>query len=180
MRFLTIVSAIIFLAFACKDKTTSPLRKRKANKILLGSTKIDSTVWKLVKTYDPYNKGYTYWKDSSNYRHLALSSDGTFKEFDKENTGRGHWYLNKQQNKLAFTYQQRNGIQINESLQVISFRYLIDTIYEDTLVLSIQGRHGMVRQFYKLPENSRANDSTRVKQNILPTPDSVEIDSGGK
>lgn len=168
MRFLTIVMAIIFLAFSCKDKSTSPLRKRKANKILLGSRKSDSITWKLVKTYDPYNKGYTILKDSTNYRYLRLMGDGSFNEFDAENKSRGKWYLNKEKSKLGFIYENRNGIEINEDLQNLFFRYHIDTIYKDTLILSIQGRHGMVRQYYQLPHPLSPLDSLSSDTLFLP------------
>lgn len=179
MRFLTIVMAIIFLAFSCKDKSTSPLRKRKANKILLGARKADSITWKLVKTYDPYNKGYTILKDSTNYRYLRLMGDGSFKEFDLDNKSRGKWYLNKERNKLGFIYQNRNGIEINEDLQNLFFRYHIDNLYKDTLILSIQGRHGMVKQFYQLPHSLVQSDSLSNDTLYLPevSQDSVPNDS---
>ncbi|MEL6255487.1 MAG: hypothetical protein AAFR87_26010 [Bacteroidota bacterium] len=168
MRFLTIVMAIIFLAFSCKDKSTSPLRKRKANKILLGSRKADSITWKLVKIYDPYSKGYTILKDSANYKYLRLMGDGSFNEFDIENKSHGRWYLNKERRKLGFIYSNRNGIDINTDLQNLFFRYHIDTIYKDTLILSIQGRHGMVKQFYQLPHSTLQSDSLNSDTLFLP------------
>ena len=179
MRFLTIVMAIIFLAFSCKDKSTSPLRKRKANKILLGARKADSITWKLVKTYDPYNKGYTLLKDSTNYRYLRLMGDGSFREFDADNKSIGKWYLNKERSKLGFIYQNRNGIEINEDLQNLFFRYHIDTLYKDTLILSIQGRHGMVKQFYQLPHSLEESDSLTSDTLYLPkvNMDTSRIDS---
>lgn len=168
MRFLTTVLAIIFIACACKDKSTSPLRKPKANKILLGSKKADSVVWKLVKSYDPYNKGYTYWADSSNLKCLVLKSDASFREFDKENKSEGSWYLNKEKNKLGFVYSLRNGVEINEDLQHLFFRYHIDTLYKDTLILAIQGRHGMLKQYYKLPDSIHAKDTVEMNERFLP------------
>jgi len=183
MRFLTILSAIIFLAFACKDKATSPLRKRKANKILIGSHKTDSAQWRLVKKYDPYNKGYSYYyNDSSAFQYLTFLGDGTFKEYDKDNKSHGNWFLNKEKKKLALVYTIRNGIEIGESLQQIFFRYVIDSLYQDTLVLSIQGRHGMVKQFYLGPLPLLANqDSIRIAVDtflIPPLPsDSLEFDT---
>lgn len=179
---MTILSAIIFLAFACKDKTTASLRKRKANKIILGTKKADSVQWKLVKSYDPYNKGYTYIKDTNDFKYLTLSGDGSFKEYDKENKSKGTWYLNKEKKKLAFVYSKRNGIDIGKSLQEIYFRHHIDTMYQDTMVLSIQGRHGMVKYFYTSPtplDFNIATDSLSADSLTMtpPSPDSLNQDS---
>lgn len=174
---MTILSAIIFLAFACKDKTTASLRKRKANKIILGSKKADSVQWKLVKSYDPYHQGYTYLKDTNNYEYLTLSSDGTFRQYDKENKSKGSWYLNREKKKLAFVYTVRNGIEIGESLQDIYYRHNIDSIYEDTVVLSIQGRHGMVKYFYTCPPPTYLPLEKDSADIVPPVQDSLQHDS---
>ncbi|MEZ4774971.1 MAG: hypothetical protein R3D00_17440 [Bacteroidia bacterium] len=149
MRHLSIFF-ILFLPFlSCHDKSTQAIRNRKAASLLVGKKKLaDSVVWKLSQTYDPYNGGLTYDADSLNPQFLVLHRDGTFREYDTINYSTGHWLVNKSRDRIAKVYAIQNGTEIPEEQQIPSFRYEIQTRNTDSLALTIQGRHGMLRLTY--------------------------------
>lgn len=147
MKYLAILSLIIFIIAACHDKSTRAIRSGKAANILIGSKKVaDSVTWHLSLTYDPYDGGKTYAANEENPKYLIMKRDGSFREFDNYNQSSGHWYLNKLRDKFAMVYENRNNQEIEN--QDMQFRYQVEKNTRDTLILGIQGRHGMMQQIY--------------------------------
>ena len=161
MRYLAIYFSIILLLFSCSEKSNQPLRGNKAATFMLGDDSAETVVWQLINTHDPYNGGVSYPQDPANPHYILLHKNGAFKEHDNANVSFGNWYLNKNKNRLALVYYIQNGISIPDEKQVIDYRYEVKKVSKDSLILGIQGRHGIVTQTYisttSAPDNIRRN-----------------------
>ncbi|MDX2246372.1 MAG: hypothetical protein SF052_06340 [Bacteroidia bacterium] len=149
MRYAAIFFMIFFLIVSCHDKSAKAMRRSKAASLMVGKKQqSDSIVWQLHQTYDPYNGGQYYPADSLNPQFLVLKPDGTFREYDTLNQSQGRWLINRSRDRIAKVYILQNRIEVPEDRQVPEFRYQILTHTPDSLQLSIQGRHGMLRLTY--------------------------------
>lgn len=165
MKYLPIILMIFFTVGGCNDKSNNALRTKKATKILMGK-KAKWQKWQLISQYDPYNGGKYYRPDSSNSQYFILINDGSFREYDTFNYSEGSWLMNKSRDRVALVYLIQNGIKIPPEKRDTTFRYELKTISPDSLVLAIQGRHGMMAKTY-------LNVSTELNS------DSIWIDSTG-
>lgn len=129
----------------------------------------DSLEWRLEQIYDPYNGGTTYQSDSLNPSFLSLNRKGKFAEYDTLNRREGKWYFHEDSTRIRLAYTQENGTKIIRSERDPDFRYVLKTLTEDSLVLAIQGRHGMVERIY-IRTKPAIQDSLSVDTMAVPPP----------
>ena len=124
--------------------------------VLMGDT-AKVVNWRLIKRYDPYNGGQSYHFEPEQSKQLLLSSNGTFTEREGDYIQKGKWYLKNDKSAIAFYYLERNGQKLPKEEASQSKIYLIKKLSRDTMVLSWQGRHGMVEDYYiaDSPSNKR-------------------------
>ncbi|MEZ4825723.1 MAG: hypothetical protein R3C61_05420 [Bacteroidia bacterium] len=179
MKYLSILFTLFFILCSCNDKSTRVLRSSKAASMLVGKKKQgDSTTWILSQTFDPYNGGQVYVADSLNPQFWVLRRDGTFHEFDSLNNRFGLWKLNRNRDRLSKNYLAPNPEISPQSLSP-DFRYHLLNHTKDSLILAVQGRHGMLRFTYLrfLPEAELINLPTdSIPADSIPA-DSVRTDS---
>lgn len=136
---ITILLGLSLMAASCNKDGNDALKASKAAKYLLSGQ--ESMTWQYIKMFDPYNGGNTIEAEAGNPRYLKLNNDGTFRKYDKLNDNKGKWYLNGTKDAIAF---------MNEgSSEELRFGHKIKKFTKDELVLSWQGRHGMVDETYK-------------------------------
>lgn len=106
--------------------------------------------WEWIKTYDPYQGGlYSYPQDQ---RILRLRSNRTYEITDLGYHETGQWQVDAQDHMLAMTSQHVNA----ESTKNVRIRvgtkahHHIKKISPKELILSRQGRHGMVLSYYRI------------------------------
>lgn len=104
--------------------------------------------WTLYRIVDPYNSGTVTTPDAPPER-LVFFRDGTFLQYDRWNHSEGRWYLQPADSRMALIYSLQNGQPVPTARRDSLFRYVVRCPAPDTLVLSIQGRHGMVEYFYQ-------------------------------
>ena len=121
---------------------------KKAAQFILGDESAETIVWQLVSTKDPYDGGKYYPQDPANPHYILMHHNGAFKEHDNANVSFGNWYINQNKDRLALVYYIQNGISIPDEKQVLDYRYVIKKVTKDSLLLDIQGRHGMVTKAY--------------------------------
>ena len=148
MRYLTIIFSIIFFFIACSEKSNQPLRGTKAANLILGNNDREVVIWKLIQSRDPYMGGQVYIQDPGNPQYILMHRNGAFKEHDNVNVSFGNWYTNKEKNRLALVYYIQNGLSVPDERQIIDYRYEIQKVSQDSLILGIQGRHGIVKKIY--------------------------------
>ncbi len=120
--------------------------QRKANKLLLH--KDEKTIWKLVRSHDPYNGGVTTLAEPSNPYTIELSNDGSFREQQGTILNQGKWRIEKKTNRLALIYTSEGNKAIPEQAQKINLSFQIRKHTQDSLCIAIQGRHGFVEKYY--------------------------------
>jgi hypothetical protein len=149
-RFCWLWPALLFLPLfqtACQSSLPASLGVRAAADEMLAPAP-GSTTWRLSETFDPYQGGQTMRKGPARTQYLVLDKEGIFRSFDPENSGAGRWYLHQEKDRMALVYHYQNGQAIPEEQRDSQYRYQILQHQADTLVLGIQGRHGIVRQTY--------------------------------
>ena len=166
MRFLAILLLFTSWTVTCKDKATAPLRAKKAARIILPDKKTKYKRWVLAQMYDPYQKGYTYYGDTSNPAYLEIYRNGRFIRYQSDFISEGNWKLNRTKDKIALIYEIRNGVEVAEDLRDNFFRYEIANLSRDTFLLAVQGRHGMMKELW-----------LRDTLNYLHSTDTISVDS---
>ncbi len=150
-RFCWLLPALLFLSLfqsGCRSGLPAALGTRAASARMLPTPADTPATWRLAQTYDPYQGGQTLRKGPVQTQYLVLGEEGVFRTFDPENHGAGRWYLHQDQDRLALVYHYQNGQAVPETQRDTHYRYQILEQQADTLILGIQGRHGIVRQTY--------------------------------
>ncbi|MEM6262200.1 MAG: hypothetical protein AAGI38_06820 [Bacteroidota bacterium] len=122
------------------------MKTRKAATSLLFGKQLDSIRWKLVSTLDPYTGNAR--DRSAETKYLQLHDDGTYHQWDQENDRVGKYFLKKDESAIALIENSIADTLVPKSLDAYQYRYKIEKLGEDTMILSIQGRHGRLREVY--------------------------------
>ena len=110
--------------------------------------------WILIKSVDPYQKGSENVRDSVNWKSIEFFINGDYKESDPWNNVFGKWKYNDDESRLGIKVLKRNDTEISKDDAVSDFRWRIIELDDSHVVLGIQGRHGMVKYYYKkAPKN---------------------------
>ena len=171
MRLLIILLGIILLGNACNETASSNMRRTKAARKVIQVRKADTLQWQLVRTIDPYNGGMITDWDTANPKFLSFLRNGTFIEKDKYGSQIGQWTVNKQGDRLRLAHTERNGTSIPKENREQLFRYHLIQRTTDTLVLGIQGRHGILKRIYLKcgPDNpDREMQADSAEQSMQP------------
>lgn len=149
MTWKLVLGALGMLLLACGGPTRDLLTQREASRLLISPDgKEFMRDWVLAYQYDPYQGGTLIAGDSLHPRHLVFFRDGHFLAYDRWNYSDGTWCVQRDEQRLAFTYHIQNGQRVPPEKRDTLFRYQIQRLAGDTLVLGIQGRHGIVRETY--------------------------------
>ncbi|MEO0897395.1 MAG: hypothetical protein AAFY71_13400 [Bacteroidota bacterium] len=108
--------------------------------------------WEWQSSSDPYeNSSHKRQAELEGHKYLSINEDGTFQEWTKEQSRTGVWLLNKKKNAVAFVFgESKNRMsKVAASMLSYEYRYQIQKLNKESLVLIIQGRHGMVQEVYK-------------------------------
>lgn len=180
MRILAIICSLFFVAATCKTPAEKAFGKKKAAQILWEYAKFDTLTWKLVSIYDPYQKGTYYQTDSLNPQYLSFTRKGKFVEYDTAQYRKGRWAINQDSAGLRLSYTEIDGDEIPKDDQDTKFRFLLNEMSLDTLVLGLQGRHGIVKRTYlrmKPIEPLMIKDTTVQpgEDNRSPAPQTLEL-----
>lgn len=143
MKITNTLIIIAFLLSVASCKTVNGVKvanPSKANAYMLQNA--TAAKWRFIKSYDPYNGGQTSTPPASNPIYLELFPNQTYKESDLHTVTQGKWYLNPDKNAVAFMPQPYKAEQKPE------FLYKIKKFTADSLIFSLQGRHGMVDKYY--------------------------------
>ncbi|RMG70990.1 MAG: hypothetical protein D6722_07665 [Bacteroidetes bacterium] len=133
----------------CGGEGRHYLTQREACDLLITQDKTFMRDWTLAQIYDPYAGGTVIQGDSLSPRHLVFFRDGHFLSYDRWNYSDGTWLVRRADQKLALIYDIQNSRRIPTAKQDTAFRYRVSRPAADTLILGIQGRHGMVRETYR-------------------------------
>ncbi|RMG27831.1 MAG: hypothetical protein D6730_06345 [Bacteroidetes bacterium] len=133
-------------AWSCRQEHNQGLAYNRAELLFPGNVQADSLKWRLLYTYDPYNGGHTIYRDSLNPKYLVLARNGTFKSYDTLQSTQGRWYLNSEKTALALIDQRHTSK--TAPTDPVLYRHHIKKLTADSLILSWQGRHGMVEEVY--------------------------------
>ncbi len=105
--------------------------------------------WELVSSTDPYQGGTVTVADPANKHYRVFERDGTYLEYDNENTGVGKWAFNADSTHVGTVITTHNDQPTGNGTAVTDFRWQIRELTAQKLVLAIQGRHGFVTHEYK-------------------------------
>lgn len=156
MRILVLFAiSILVMAPSCQDETSVALRRSQIAKSWLNNQPDSLTRWILHSTFDPYQKGTYYLGDQGNPEVLELASSGVFHQYDSTQQSYGQWFMNPTDSTMNFRYEIRNNKLISPSEHDRHGRqqYRLMKMTPDSLILEVQGRHGMLIITY-LPGNN--------------------------
>ncbi len=157
MRILVLfVISILMMAPSCQDETSVALKRSQIARSWLKSQPDSITRWVLHSTFDPYQQGTYYLGDAGNPEVLELASNGVFHEYDSVQQSYGQWFMNPADSTMSLRYEIRNNKLIAASNHELSGRqqYRLMKMTGDSLILEVQGRHGMLVITYLPLKNS--------------------------
>lgn len=108
--------------------------------------------WKLVHNIDPYSNGKLIKANTDNPQFLILKESGAFAIFDFDQKRKGEFLLNPEEEKITFLCQEVNGEKLRG--EPVKLNFSIEAYDEEKLILSWQGRHGLVKMVYKPQEET--------------------------
>lgn len=147
MRILVLFAiSILMMAPSCQDETSVALRRSQIAKSWLTSQPDSLKRWVLHSTFDPYQRGTYYLEDQGNPEVLELASTGVFHQYDSAQQSYGQWFMNPADSTMSFRYEIRNNKLISSTDHERSGRqqYRLMKMTGDSLILEVQGRHGML------------------------------------
>lgn len=148
MKYLIYIPFLLLIQTGCNPSSSDSLTTRKASRMMFGSDKGPMLKWQLLKTYDPYEQGYTIFGEKDNPRFLVFFPDGRFLEYDNRNYNDGSYLIHEGKQAMALIYDIQNGFKVPPARRDSLFRYQLLRLESDTLKLGIQGRHGIVERTY--------------------------------
>lgn len=147
MRILVLFAmALLMMAPSCQDETSVALRRSQIAKSWLKQQPDSLQRWVLHSTFDPYRQGTYYMGDQGNPEILELAFTGVFHQYDSAQQSYGQWFMNTVDSSMNFRYEIRNNVLISpaENGPKSRQRYRLMKMNQDSLVLQVQGRHGMM------------------------------------
>lgn len=88
--------------------------------------------------------------DSTLAKICEFGVDGSYRESMYSNTlkGSGQWYLNGDQTKLTYTYDELNGQKLPASADTVKhFNIIILKLTRDTLIYGVEGHYGYYKTY---------------------------------
>ncbi len=152
MRLLIALIACTLLCisvFSCTGVPRISAQQKRDAAYLMGEKGIYLKKWQLVETFDPYQGGTLISPEPQNPKHLMLFQDGDFIRYDRSNYSSGQWYLDQANDRVALTFKMENNRRIPPAERDTLYRYHIQHHSADSLVLGVQGRHGIVELRYR-------------------------------
>ncbi|MFK7926080.1 MAG: hypothetical protein AB8H47_29300 [Bacteroidia bacterium] len=134
--------SLAFLLTAGTMETSSPIHT-----LLRDLVKADSISWQLVEQYDPYHGGHTQRTSQKTRPELTLKALGGFKELSADPVREGEWIVDINEKTIHFVYTRIDGRLVNKPIEGPT--YTVKSYDEALLVLTQQGRHGMVELRYQ-------------------------------
>lgn len=147
MRILAVAMLSMYLmAASCTDESSAAIRRSEVARSWIKQQPDSVQRWVLHSTFDPYDKGYTYPRDSANPQILELATNGVFHEYDTAQQSFGQWFINTANQTINLRYEIRNNIFLTNADPVSAYKqeFLLARMSEDSLVMETQGRHGML------------------------------------
>ncbi|MEL6592326.1 MAG: hypothetical protein AAFP02_04180 [Bacteroidota bacterium] len=126
-----------------KMEVSSPLHT-----LLRDLLKADSISWQLVEQYDPYQGGHTQRITKGTRPKLTLKALGGFKELSSDPVREGKWIVDLQERTIQFVYTRIGGQLVQEP--ILGPIYQVKSYNREDLILTHQGRHGMVELHYRM------------------------------
>lgn len=107
--------------------------------------------WDLQQMYDPYpsGQGTIIQPEDSGRTYLILFQDGDFLQSSPQNYSEGQWKLDEEKQRLALIYRMQNNRLVPSDKRDTLYRYELRYHSADSLVLAVQGRHGLVEYRYR-------------------------------
>jgi len=161
MRIFVALMACTLLSVSLLSCTGIPRLSRQQKRdaaYLMGEKRTYLKKWQLVETYDPYQGGTLIRPEVDNPTHLMLFQDGDFIRYDRRNYSSGQWALDRANDRMALTFRMQNNRRIPPAQRDTLYRYQIQHRSADSLVLGVQGRHGVVELRYRKVPFSRPTD----------------------
>lgn len=156
MRILVLFAiSILMMAPSCQDEASVALKRSQIARSWLQSQPDSLKRWVLHSTFDPYQRGTYYLGDAGNPEVLELASSGVFHQYDSTQQSYGQWFMNPADSTMSFRYEIRNNKLLTSSDHELSGRqqYRLTKMTGDSLILEVQGRHGMLVITYLPVEN---------------------------
>lgn len=139
-----VISALLCLGvLACTPQQY--LNRRQANRSFLAADQTEK--WALALRYDPYLDGITTVFKPKERPHLYFDPNGQFSEFQTDTHSAGVWQIHKENKQLVLAYSLSNSQKVPKKQPQI-LQYTILKKDKDSLILGIQGRHGIVQHKY--------------------------------
>ncbi|MEL7534390.1 MAG: hypothetical protein AAFN10_24000 [Bacteroidota bacterium] len=139
---------LVFLLTAGTTVSSSPIHT-----LLRDLLKADSISWQLVEQYDPYQGGHTLRSAQSQRSKLTLKALGGFKELSADPVREGKWIVDLQEKTIHFVYTRIDGRLVDDP--IAGPTYTVKSYDEALLVLTQQGRHGLVELHYEAIETGQ-------------------------
>ncbi len=107
-----------------------------------------SQTWVKVGQNDPYDGDIITIVDTTiNRVTLQFMNNQGFLIIDNSNRKSGKWKWNEDSTKIGTCFLKIND-QIFEDSPITDFRMYISLLTNDSLIIGVQGRHGIVRDFF--------------------------------
>lgn len=147
MRFLAVmVLSMILMAASCTDESSSAIRRSQIARSWVKNQPDSLQRWVLHSTFDPYQGGKEYPCDPQNPEILELAPSGVFHQYDTAQQSFGQWFLNPLNKTMNLRYEVRNNRYLSASDPKAAGReqYILKQMTADSLIMEVQGRHGML------------------------------------
>ncbi len=143
---LLFIVSLCFIVEGCQPQWEEALATKKARDIMCKDTFVNG--WVMHGYMDPYQPEVMNRPESGIPPTLVFFGDGHYLSYDTFNHTTGDWFLNNASDRLALIPTRTNGKDLTPSDNDSLFRYQILFRDSDSLVIGIQGRHGIVEQYY--------------------------------
>lgn len=147
MRFLAaLVLSMLLMAASCTDESSSALRRSQIARSWIKNQPDSLQRWVLYSTFDPYQDGKMYPCDPANPEILELAATGVFHQYDTAQQSYGQWFVNPLTQTMNLRYEVRNNRYLTSSdpNEAGKQQYYLKRMTADSLVMEVQGRHGML------------------------------------
>jgi len=143
----TLLGISLFVLSGCTGGLS--VQQKKDAAYLMGGKGKYLKKWRLVETYDPYNGGVLTKTDKGRERYVVFFQDGDFIQYESGMYNEGQWRVKTSEDKMALLYGIQNNLPLQPQNTDSTYRYKILVHTADSLVIGIQGRHGIFEQRFQ-------------------------------
>ncbi|MEM6346313.1 MAG: hypothetical protein AAF927_20660 [Bacteroidota bacterium] len=140
-------NTILGLSLICTLTAGTMTPSSPIHTLLRDLLKADSLSWQLVEQYDPYQGGHTLRTSQAQRPELTLKALGGFKELSADPVREGKWIVDLEEKTIHFVYTRIDGRLVENP--IAGPTYTVKSYDEALLVLTQQGRHGLVELHYE-------------------------------